>query len=50
MLQREIDPEIRADIEKFEEQLARYLSGDLAEDGLLLEPRPPGNVDPPSRV
>ena len=26
MLQREIDPEIRADIEKFEEQLARYLS------------------------
>jgi sulfite reductase (ferredoxin) len=32
MLQREIDPEIRADIEKFEEQLARYLSGDLAED------------------
>ena len=32
MLQREIDPEIRADIDKFEEQLARYLSGDLAED------------------
>ncbi len=32
MLQREIDPEIRADIEKFEEQLARYLSGDLEED------------------
>ena len=30
--QREIDPEIRADIEKFEEQLARYLSGDLEED------------------
>ena len=27
MLQREIDPEIRADIEKFEEQLARYLAG-----------------------
>ena len=32
MLQREIDPEIRADIEKFEEQLSRYLSGDLEED------------------
>src|SRR5688572_26822290 len=32
MLQREIDPEIRADIEKFEEQLGRYLSGDLEED------------------
>ena len=32
MLQREIDPEIRADIEKFEEQLARYLAGDLEED------------------
>src|SRR5918995_1251119 len=32
MLQREIDPEIRADIEKFEEQLERYLSGDLEED------------------
>ena len=32
MLQREIDPEIRADIEKFEVQLARYLSGDLEED------------------
>jgi sulfite reductase beta subunit-like hemoprotein len=32
MLQREIDPEARADIEKFEEQLARYLSGDLEED------------------
>jgi sulfite reductase beta subunit-like hemoprotein len=29
MLQQEIDPEIRADIEKFEVQLARYLSGDL---------------------
>jgi len=32
MLQREIDPEIRADIEKFEAQLARYVSGDLEED------------------
>jgi sulfite reductase (ferredoxin) len=32
MLQREIDPEIRADIEKFEEQLERYLAGDLEED------------------
>jgi sulfite reductase beta subunit-like hemoprotein len=32
MLQREIDPEIRADIEKFEAQLARYLAGDLEED------------------
>jgi sulfite reductase (ferredoxin) len=32
VLQREIDPEMRADVEKFEEQLARYLSGDLAED------------------
>src|SRR6187431_552604 len=32
MLQREIDPEIRADIEKFERQLARYLAGDLDED------------------
>jgi len=32
MLQREIDPEARADIEKFEEQLARYLAGDLEED------------------
>jgi sulfite reductase (ferredoxin) len=32
MLQREIDPEIRADIEKFEVQLSRYLSGDLEED------------------
>ncbi len=29
MLQGEIDPEIRADIEKFEVQLARYLSGEL---------------------
>jgi sulfite reductase beta subunit-like hemoprotein len=32
MLQREIDPEIRADVEKFEVQLARYLSGELEED------------------
>jgi sulfite reductase beta subunit-like hemoprotein len=32
MLQREIDPDIRADVEKFEVQLARYLSGDLEED------------------
>ena len=32
MLQREIDPEVRADIEKFEEQLALYLAGDLDED------------------
>jgi len=32
MLQREIDPEARADIEKFEEQLSRYLTGDLEED------------------
>ena len=32
MLQREIDPEARADIEKFEEQLAQYLAGDLEED------------------
>jgi sulfite reductase (ferredoxin) len=32
MLEREIDPEIRADIEKFEVQLARYLSGELEED------------------
>jgi sulfite reductase (ferredoxin) len=32
MLQREIDPELRADIEKFEEQLERYLAGDLEED------------------
>jgi sulfite reductase beta subunit-like hemoprotein len=32
MLQREIDPEIRADVEKFEAQLARYLSGELDED------------------
>jgi len=29
---REIDPEIRADVEKFEAQLARYLSGDLDEE------------------
>jgi sulfite reductase beta subunit-like hemoprotein len=32
MLEREIDPEIRADVEKFEVQLGRYLSGDLEED------------------
>src|SRR4051812_15544668 len=32
MLQREIDPGSLADIAKFEEQLANYLSGDLAED------------------
>ena len=32
MLEREIDPEIRADIDKFEIQLARYLSGELEED------------------
>jgi sulfite reductase (ferredoxin) len=32
MLQREIDPAIRADIEKFEVQLQRYLDGDLEED------------------
>ena len=32
MLQREIDPEAQDDIEKFETQLARYLSGDLEED------------------
>ena len=32
MLQREIDPALRADIEKFETQLARYLAGDLEED------------------
>ena len=32
MLDREIDPDIRADIEKFEVQLARYLTGDLEED------------------
>src|SRR6188768_2726008 len=32
MLQREIDPEARKDIEKFEVQLARYLSGDLEDD------------------
>ena len=29
MLQREIDPEIRADVEKFRVQLARYRSGEL---------------------
>ena len=32
MLQREIDPEAHADIEKFEVQLERYLAGDLEED------------------
>ncbi|MEJ7585833.1 MAG: hypothetical protein WKF43_17505, partial [Acidimicrobiales bacterium] len=32
MLQREIDPAARADIEKFEEQLRNYLAGDLDED------------------
>jgi sulfite reductase beta subunit-like hemoprotein len=32
MLQREIDPAQLADIEKFETQLARYLSGDLEDD------------------
>jgi sulfite reductase beta subunit-like hemoprotein len=32
MLQREIDTEAAIDIAKFEEQLARYLAGDLAED------------------
>jgi sulfite reductase (ferredoxin) len=32
MLEREIDPEARKDIDKFEVQLARYLSGDLEED------------------
>jgi sulfite reductase beta subunit-like hemoprotein len=32
MLQREIDPDQLADIEKFEAQLARYLSGDLEDD------------------
>ncbi len=32
MLQREIDPDALTDIAKFEEQLARYLDGDLAED------------------
>lgn len=32
MLQREIDSEMRADIDKFEVQLARYLSGELEED------------------
>lgn len=31
-LAREIDPEIRADVEKFEVQLDRYLSGDLDEE------------------
>src|SRR5436305_4156506 len=32
MLVREIDPEVRADIEKFEVQLGRYLADDLEED------------------
>jgi len=32
MLQREIDTEAAADIAKFEEQLGRYLAGDLPED------------------
>jgi sulfite reductase beta subunit-like hemoprotein len=32
MLEREIDPEVRADIEKFEVQLARYLAGELDDD------------------
>src|SRR3954451_13239110 len=32
MLAREIDPELAADVAKFEEQLARYQAGDLAED------------------
>src|SRR3954469_2385524 len=32
MLQREIDPAQQADIDKFETQLARYLSGELEED------------------
>ncbi len=32
LVEHEIDPDIRADIEKFEVQLARYLSGDLEED------------------
>ncbi len=32
MIQIEIDPAMQADIEKFEVQLARYLSGDLEED------------------
>ena len=32
MQQREIDTEAAADIAKFEEQLARYLDGDLPED------------------
>ena len=32
MIQVEIDPAMLADIEKFEVQLARYLSGDLEED------------------
>ncbi|MGH9136511.1 MAG: nitrite/sulfite reductase [Acidimicrobiales bacterium] len=36
MLQREIDPAQLADIEKFEVQLARYLSGDLEEDAFRI--------------
>jgi len=32
MLEREIDPEAAADIDKFEEMLQRYLAGDLPED------------------
>src|SRR4051812_43235778 len=32
MLTREIDPAFAADVAKFEDQLARYQSGDLAED------------------
>src|SRR5882757_3602304 len=32
MLQREIDPEMAADIEKFEVMLDRYLAGDLDDD------------------
>src|SRR4051794_28125751 len=32
LAEHEIDPDIRADIDKFEVQLARYLSGDLEED------------------
>src|SRR5467141_2087440 len=32
MITREIDPAARADIDKFERQLARYLAGELEED------------------
>ena len=32
MLQREIDPALAADIDKFDVQLQRYLAGDLDED------------------